>query len=358
MRPLFSLIIPACGCEPFLPKLFASLEAQTFRDFEVLFAVEGSQDHSLELCQKWCAEQQNANGIPAQAFGLPCTGAGGASRNHCYRQATGEYLLPLDGDDWFDDNALEILAKHVQRHHPDVLLGSAKIWLCDAAGNLTSTNEILTNLSREKDGEVMTGLELIRSVARSSGHFKNHGALVTVRREFLLGHELFQLEGTPSEDSEWTPRVILTAQSVVFVATPYYNYRRREGSVSSSRDARILHATAKIALRLAKFLMASNCPEDVKKSLGNDALAIFIWYLFNGLYTKRFSRKDRLEAIRSMCGTAEDAAAFRWLFSCASRSKRIGYPQIMLATKTGILFPATLYFRYLYYPLTRLFSSP
>lgn len=351
--PLLSLVIPACGCAKYLPDLFASLEAQTFRDFEVLFAVEESGDRSVEICQEWCERQRREGWIPAQTFALKRTGAGGASRNTCYRHAKGRYLVPLDGDDWFEPDALQIIADSIAKNSPDVLLGSAKVWLCNDAGECKATDMIIANLPQDQDGAVMDGVEIVRRVARSGQHFRNHGAIVIVERKFLLDNDLFQLEGIPSEDGEWTPRVILKARKIAFIGRAYYNYRRRDGSVSSTKDARILHATARIALKVAQLLDEAQVPEDVKRPLSNDAISIFNWYLFNRTYARRFTRRDRLEAIRFMTGTPENNAFYRRLFACTSSAKRFGLPLVLLAAKTGWLLPATLYYRYVYYPMTR-----
>lgn len=46
-----TVIVPAYGCAKYLPKCLASLDAQTFRDFETLLAVEDSPDDSLAICR-------------------------------------------------------------------------------------------------------------------------------------------------------------------------------------------------------------------------------------------------------------------------------------------------------------------
>ena len=54
--PFFSVIVPCCDVEAFLPETLASLDAQSFRDFEIILVVEDSRDRTLGLCRKAQAE--------------------------------------------------------------------------------------------------------------------------------------------------------------------------------------------------------------------------------------------------------------------------------------------------------------
>lgn len=344
---MLSVIVPAYGCAPYLPRLFESLDAQTFRDFEVVFAVERSPDDSLALCRGW----RPKDGIPVTVLDLPQTGAGGASRNRAFERANGRYVVPLDGDDWLDPEALSVLASRLEAaDFPEVANVTARIVSDDGKGTLTPAG-IIANLPASDDGLLVSGLEFLRRVGRR-GHCKNHGALVVVRTDFLRANGLQQLEGVPSEDSEWTPRVLVRAPHVLFLAEPHYNYRRRDGSVSSAGSNRILFATARICVRLAAFFATVELPSDVRRSLENDALSIFNWYLFNRTYARRFSRSDRLQALAIVFADAGTSALYRSLWNSASRWKRLAWPLVRFAHRTGILFPAMWYFRYFYYPVT------
>ena len=347
MTPYFTVVVPAYGCAKYLEKLFDSLDAQTFRDFEVVLAVENSMDDSLARCRAWAAERPDVT-----VLDLPCTGAGGASRNRAYEIAKGRYLVPLDGDDWLDVEALEALAERLrQADEPEVANVTARIVLEKDDGEL-SLGGTIANLTEADDGLVVSGVEFLRKIGRRGQHCKNHGALVVVRTDFLREHGLLQLEGVPSEDSEWTPRVLLSASRVLFLAEPRYNYRRHDGSVSSLGTNRILFATARIALELARLFNSRELPSEVRRYLENDALSIFNWYLFHKAYAKRFSRADRLKALDMVFADETKAACYRSLWESASVWKRLAWPLVVLARRTRFLLPATAYFRYVYYPLT------
>ena len=346
--PFFSLVVPAYGSARYLPKLFASLDAQTFRDFEVLFAVEESPDESLRLCQDYAAGKDFV-----QVGALPCTGAAGASRNWCYARANGRYLVPVDGDDWLDDDALARLAAAIEKaQSPEVVIVTARVLLEAADGSLSPSGTI-ANLPTSADGEVFSGIDLVRRIGRSGRHAQNYAALNVVRTDFLREQELTQLTGLSSEDSEWVPRVWLSASRIAFLAEPYYNYRRRSGSVSNVQNPKILYSVAAILVSLMRFYEKLDLPGDVRRFVENDAMSIFCWYMMNGLYEHRFTDADRRRAIATVASSDNRSRFLRTAHS-VSILKRVGLHLLLMCARLHWMFPAKVYFRWFYYPLTQL----
>lgn len=87
--PIVSVIIPAYNAEAFLARAIRSVEAQTFRDFELVVVDDGSTDGTAEV---------------ARGFGSvryvrgPHQGEAGA-RNLALKEATGELVAFVDADD-------------------------------------------------------------------------------------------------------------------------------------------------------------------------------------------------------------------------------------------------------------------
>lgn len=85
-KPFFSIIIPAHNEEKLLPRLLDSLEAQQFREFEVIVAEHGSTDKTPAIISKYGA-------ITVEGGPKP-----GIGRNNGAKIAKGEYLVFLDAD--------------------------------------------------------------------------------------------------------------------------------------------------------------------------------------------------------------------------------------------------------------------
>jgi len=98
-----SVIIPVYGVERYIAETVKSVLAQTYENFELLIVDDGSPDHSIEICQKFRDPR-------IKILRQPNSGPS-AARNTGIRQAEGEYVAFLDGDDLWQP---EKLAKHVQ----------------------------------------------------------------------------------------------------------------------------------------------------------------------------------------------------------------------------------------------------
>jgi glycosyltransferase involved in cell wall biosynthesis len=103
-----SLITPTRDRMALLEGLLRSLESQTYRDFEIIVAVDGSTDGTLTLLES--IKRRNPFSLEIIAL----TGEGRAkARNAAIRAATGEVLVFMD-----DDLTLEpdVLARHNAFH--------------------------------------------------------------------------------------------------------------------------------------------------------------------------------------------------------------------------------------------------
>lgn len=91
-----SIIIPCYRQAQYLPEAIESALAQTKHLKEVVVVNDGSDDNTSEVASKYPVKL-----IVRENGGLP------AARNTGVANATGQYILPLDADDWIDPKYLE-----------------------------------------------------------------------------------------------------------------------------------------------------------------------------------------------------------------------------------------------------------
>ena len=104
-----SFIIPVYNVESYLRQCVESLTHQTYRDIEIILADDGSPDGSPQLCDKLASEDSRIKVIHKENGGLS------DARNAGLLAATGEYVVFVDGDDfWLDNNALQQLVDVVK----------------------------------------------------------------------------------------------------------------------------------------------------------------------------------------------------------------------------------------------------
>ena len=111
--PRASLIVPVHDCEPYLPRLLGSIDAQTSRDFEVIFIDDCSTDASAKILAGYAAKTADigVRALSTAESPAPADGNGprgpSAARNIGIDAARGEYLMFLDGDDFMEPALVE-----------------------------------------------------------------------------------------------------------------------------------------------------------------------------------------------------------------------------------------------------------
>lgn len=103
----FTIFTPTYNRARTLHRVYESLKAQTFRDFEWLIIDDGSTDNTRELVKGWRRQAD----FPIRYFWQPNQGRHIAF-NHGVQKAQGELFLPFDSDDACVPEALARLKYH------------------------------------------------------------------------------------------------------------------------------------------------------------------------------------------------------------------------------------------------------
>lgn len=94
-------IMPVYGVEKYVGKCIESLQAQTFKDWELIAVDDGSPDKSGEICDEYAKNDSRITVIHKENGGAP------SARNTAIPQAKGEYLYFVDSDDWAEPTMFE-----------------------------------------------------------------------------------------------------------------------------------------------------------------------------------------------------------------------------------------------------------
>lgn len=114
-NPKISVIIPVFNSEKYLEKALESILFQTFNDFEIICIDDGSTDNSLKICYKEAEKDTRIKVI--------CQGNKGVSfaRNKGIKAAKGDYIIFLDADDYYANDALEIMYNDAIKENVDAV---------------------------------------------------------------------------------------------------------------------------------------------------------------------------------------------------------------------------------------------
>lgn len=104
MEELVSIIVNVYNCKEYLPKSLESVRQQTYQNLEVILVDDCSTDGSGEFCDEYCKQDPRFRVIHHEKN----TGVSGP-RNTGLKNAHGDYIYFLDGDDYIHAEAIEAL---------------------------------------------------------------------------------------------------------------------------------------------------------------------------------------------------------------------------------------------------------
>lgn len=104
--PLVSIILPCYNAHAHLAQALESARAQTHPHLEILIVNDGSTEpETIEFLN---ALDDDIRVVHQENRGLP------AARNRAFHEARGDYILPLDCDDWLEPDAVALLLEAQQ----------------------------------------------------------------------------------------------------------------------------------------------------------------------------------------------------------------------------------------------------
>ncbi len=120
MKPLISVIVPCYNQAQYLDECLQSVLDQTFQDWECIIVNDGSPDHTEEVAKKWVEKDSRFKYLDKENGGLS------SARNAGIAEAKGEWILPLDADDYIASNYLYDAHIHFENDDLKVIYGRAE----------------------------------------------------------------------------------------------------------------------------------------------------------------------------------------------------------------------------------------
>lgn len=344
---LFSLIVPCCNVARYFEDMATSIREQTYGNFECLLMYEASTDNTLELCQQAIAADARF-----RLFTSPRSGSCAVPRNTGLTEAKGDYVLFVDGDDWIERDALERFAKALEEHGDVDLIAAAGTEIREEDDGRQEFSCKRFNFLPEDDGKFFTGKEATVHVGARQVLPYPVVWLYLHRLDFLRKHNMSFIPHITDEDEDWTPRVIFLAEKILVMDYAFYDYRRRNGSVSTSRKVRDLHGMALVMRSLFAFYMehkAEVTPE-IAQVWQRSWLSLFFLIFFEPRNQRGITEAVRRTELRNLLA-GDGLANFKAFMRLAKLPKRIATPLILLGR--WWTWPVCLYFRLFYYPLVK-----
>jgi succinoglycan biosynthesis protein ExoO len=254
MRVEVSVIIAAYNAANYIAKSIESVLSQKGIVLELILVDDGSTDNTLRIMKRFAAIDSRVNIVEnSENIGLS------AARNQGMSVASGEWITPLDADDWYGEGRLTRLLEAGRRHGVDMVADDQ--FLISAAGH----KKTKTLLSRRFRGveKIISTVDFLKETRISPFKMSMGYIKPLLRREFMLDHGLGYNENLHQFiDWELWMQCLLDDARLLIIGTPgYYYVYDIPGSVSKKKPARNVALLLEITKRFINVSKRKNKQE-------------------------------------------------------------------------------------------------
>lgn len=235
-----SLIIPIYNTAPTFEKTFQSIKNQSigFNNIELIYVDDCSTDNSKEIIQEKINTYENVKYYRTKKnSGFPSR-----PRNIGINKSTSEYIMFLDQDDVFFENACEVLYNLIVSENADIVSGNY-IETINSKSSLLDWN--MVNIA---ENEIIS----IDTVDKNKELLRLNPAIWTkiYKKSFLIENEIYFVNEILIEDVIFVSECLLKSNHIIFINMPIVNYLIRahegksedEGSLSIAKNKKVLYA--------------------------------------------------------------------------------------------------------------------
>lgn len=225
-----SVLVPIYNTAQFLTECIESIINQTYSNLEIILVDDGSQDESFKICEYYANLDSRIKVIHQENRGLV------SARIKAIEEASGEYVLCVDSDDYIDTDMIENMVKQQMQYNADVV--------CTGYIKEKETGSYQRENYLESGAYSNDKLNNLRSKLIYSGTFYQPGIMPFICNKLVERniYKLFQstvpLEITRGEDVAVMFPLLLKANCVVIDnEIKSYHYRKNKTSICHTVDS-------------------------------------------------------------------------------------------------------------------------
>lgn len=272
-KPFVSIIIPAYNVGLYIEKCIKSCIDQTFRNIEIIVVDDSSKDNTFEIIEEISKTDSRIKIFKQKNSGVS------VARNLGIENANGQWVMFLDGDDWLENDAVEIFFEYVNK-----LNGTCDIVVSDFyCGDETSKylSSFLNNqykyFNKENNIELVKNCILKTKIANQECKTNigvPWGKIYSL--EFIKNNNLRFKPGLKRmQDMVFNLYAFNAAQDVYFVDKPTYNYRYVANSATHKYSPDFEEISNNVMESLEEFMDFSGTRKELEDAFSIKCLNLY-----------------------------------------------------------------------------------
>ncbi len=215
--PKVSVIIPVWNSENYIERCSRSLFEQTLDDIEFIFINDHTQDSSIDKLLDVINEYPQRK-EQVQILHLPSNMGQARVRKLGILNASGDYVINCDSDDWVDLNTYKLLYDYAVDNDIDILFHN--YYITDGVNNTYIENESDFNNCSNVIKDIL------------SGKFKGSLCLTLIRRSLFANSSFIFPRHNMTEDSTALVQLLSCFPKIGHLSDPLYYYLQNNNSIT------------------------------------------------------------------------------------------------------------------------------
>ncbi len=281
-----SVIVPVYNAEKYLENCLDSIINQTLKEVELILVDDSSTDGSLGILMDYAKKDSRITVIENEHEG---DGAASA-RNAGLKKATGDYVLFLDADDYFELDLLEMAYEKAVLHTADIVLYDAEAF--DATTGVMSQSEMFLNRGKLPNKEVFSAVDCPDTIFTS-----NFPVVWTklLRREFIVKEQLLFQAVYHTDDILFVSGALSLAKRICVLPKKYVHYRMNHATSQATNKEKSPLSMVHACMAMKEQLKEKGMFSLLKNGYANFAIHSLAWDL--NLFEKAESFRILYEAL-------------------------------------------------------------
>lgn len=224
-----SIIVPVFNAEKYLKQCLDSIVNQTYKNTEIICINDASTDSSLSILKEYEQKDNRIKVLSEEHIGA------GKARNLGIEKSSGDYLLFLDCDDFFELNMIEEMLNKMIKENSDITICENTVF-DDSTGKVISTCNSLSEYTSDSPinpQDYSTELFTMTSACAWNKLFK---------ASLVKENAVFFEDLTSCNDVTFTYTMLALAKSISLIDKQLVHYRTNQKSnISSNRGDKAIN---------------------------------------------------------------------------------------------------------------------
>lgn len=219
-----SIIVPVYNSQLYIEKCISSLLNQTYKNIELLIIDDGSTDNSTSIIKKLKKQDGRIKLIRQKNLGA------NIARGRGIKNASGEYCMFVDSDDWIELDTVEKLVRYLESGEYDII----------KYNGITEPNKKLKNFYlTENDENLKMDKNKIYNLLLTT-NILNNMCFTIYKTDIIKNVKTFNYSMSNCEDYLANLEIYSSAKDILFVKDIFYHYRENLQSTTKTKSKDII----------------------------------------------------------------------------------------------------------------------